>query len=121
MNKQREKQKQENQKLLKEIDALKNQIKVQNSLFLKTSKELEDQCNTTMNEAIKIHEKCDYKTHSKGLLRMHKESNPGIKQTFQNHMLGFEFDIERHTEILKTMEEEVDTIKCRQCEFKSCS
>ena len=52
---------------------------------------------------------------------MHKESNHGIKQTFHNLILGFEFDIERHTEILQTMEEEVDTIKCGQCEFKSCS
>ena len=59
--------------MLKEIDALKNQIKVQNSLFLKTSKELEDKCNTTMNEAIKIHEKSLKDTFDESLDKLKEE------------------------------------------------
>ena len=38
--------------------------------------------------------KCDFVSHSKGLLRKHR---------FQNHVLGFEIDLQKHIEVSKVM------------------
>ena len=56
--------------------------------------------------------KCDFESHSEGLLRMHKEEDHKIKQTFVNLVLGFESDIQNHIEVLKAMDDEIDIIKC---------
>ena len=65
--------------------------------------------------------KCEFQTHSEGLLRRHKETEHNLKQTMVNLILGFECDIEKHVEVLKTMGEEEETIKCDQCEYKTHS
>jgi hypothetical protein len=41
--------------------------------------------------------KCDFVSHSEGLLRKHR---------FQNHVLGFEIDLQIHTEVPKAMGDE---------------
>ena len=65
--------------------------------------------------------KCDYESHSEGLLRLHKERDHQIKQTFQNVVLGFKCDVRSHVVVLKSMDEPTDTLKCDSCEFKTCS
>ena len=52
---------------------------------------------------------------------MHKEKDHQIKQTFQNLVLGYESDLRDHIEVLKPMEESIDTIKCDECDHKTCS
>ena len=59
--------------LIKKKQNQENQIKDQNSLFLKTSKELEDTCNTTMNLAIKIHDKSLKDTFDESLDKLKEE------------------------------------------------
>ena len=39
----------------------------------------------------------------------------------QNLVLGFESNIQRHVEILKTIGDEIDTIDCSKCDFKTLS
>jgi hypothetical protein len=39
----------------------------------------------------------------------------------QNFVFGFEFDVRRHVEILEKMGEEIDTIKCKKCDYKTVS
>ena len=51
-----------------------------------------------------------------GDVRDHK-----IKQTFQNLVLGYECDFQGHVEVLKPMDEPIDTLKGSKCEYKSCS
>ena len=65
--------------------------------------------------------KCDFESHSEYLLRMHKEKDHNIKQTFQNLVLGYEYDVNSHIEVLKPMEEPIDIINCRKCNYKCCS
>jgi hypothetical protein len=52
---------------------------------------------------------------------MHKEKDHRIKQTFQNLVIGYEIDFQGHVEVLKPMDEPIDTLKCSKCEYKSCS
>jgi hypothetical protein len=47
--------------------------------------------------------KCDFVSHSEGLLRKHR---------FQNHVLGFEIDLQKHIEVPKAMGDEVYTSMC---------
>ena len=65
--------------------------------------------------------KCDFETHSEGLLRMHKVKDHNLKETFQNIVLGFEFDLERHIQVLTAMGEDINTKKCDECEYKTSS
>ena len=51
--------------------------------------------------------KCDFVSHSEGLLR---------KDRFQNHVLGFEIDLQKHIEVPKAMGDEVYTSKCDICD-----
>ena len=77
--------------------------------------------NCGLDVKFKICRKCDFETHSEYILRMHKERDHNIKQTFQNLLLGYECDLQSHIEVLKPMEEPIDTINCTECDFKSCS
>ena len=77
--------------------------------------------NCGLDTKYKTCRKCDFETHSEYLLRMHKERDHNLKQTFQNLVLGYECDIGSHLEVLKPMEEPIDTVKCAECDFKSCS
>ena len=65
--------------------------------------------------------KCDFETHSEYLLRIHKERDHNLKQTFQNLQLGYDCDLKAHIEVLKPMEEPIDTSKCPECYLKFCS
>lgn len=65
--------------------------------------------------------KCDFETHSEGLLRQHKVTNHHIKETNQNIILGYEFDMQRHVKVLEAMEVGLDTFKCQECVFKTHS
>ena len=62
--------------------------------------------------------KFDFKPHSEGLLRRHRQIDHHLKETMQNLVLSFEFDIRRHVEILETLGYEIDTIKCNKCDYK---
>ena len=56
--------------------------------------------------------KCDFVSHSEGLLRKHR---------FQNHVLGFEIDLQKHIEVPKAMGDEVYTSQCDICDYKASS
>ena len=56
--------------------------------------------------------KCDFVSHSEGLLRKH---------SFQNHVLGFEIDLQEHIEVPKAMGDEVYTSKCDICHYIASS
>ena len=45
-------------------------------------------------------EKCEYKSHSEGLLREHNLSKHKNKETKENIILGYEFDMQRHLRVL---------------------
>jgi hypothetical protein len=51
--------------------------------------------------------KCDFVSHSEGLLRKHR---------FQNHNLGFEIHLQKHIEVPKAMGVEVYASKCDICD-----
>ena len=51
-------------------------------------------------------------SHSEGLLRKHR---------FQNHVLGFEIDLQKHIEVPKAMGDEVYTCECDICDYKASS
>ena len=65
--------------------------------------------------------KCNFETHSEGHLRQHKVSNHNTKETKQNIILGYEFDMQRHVTVLEAMEEGLDKFKCAQCSFRTHS
>ena len=65
--------------------------------------------------------KCDHKTHSEGHLRQHKVSNHKSKETKQNIILGYEFDMQRHLKVLELMEEGLHKFKCEECDFATHS
>ena len=77
--------------------------------------------NCGLDVKYKTCRKCDFETHSEYLLRIHKERDHSIKQTFQNLILGYECDLQSHIEVLKPMEEPIDTFKCTECDLKLCS
>ena len=69
-------------------------------------------------------DKCQFKSHSQGLLRMHKQKKHNSNDTFVNIIEGFKNDIEDHVRTLEAMCEEDDVInrmKCDQCEYKNNS
>ena len=61
--------------------------------------------------------KCDHKTHSEGHLRQHKVANHKSKETKQNIIFGYVFDMQRHLKVLKLKEEGLQTFKCEECDF----
>ena len=65
--------------------------------------------------------KCDFVSHSEGLLRKHRVEYHKLNETFQNHFLGFEINIPKHIEVLKAMGDEVYTTKCDKCDYKVSS
>ena len=65
--------------------------------------------------------KCDYESHSEGLLRLHRVNDHKLKETFQNLVLGFQCDVREHIELLNSMSETSENFKCDTCEYKTCS
>ena len=64
-------------------------------------------------------DKCEHKTHSEGLLREHQKNKHNIKESQQNIIKGFEFDMQRHLSVLELMEEGLDKYKCEKCIYKT--
>ena len=65
--------------------------------------------------------KCDFVTHSEGILRKHKVNIHKIKESNENIILGFKSDFQSYCELLETMDEEPEEVKCKECEFKITS
>ena len=65
--------------------------------------------------------KCDFVSHSEGLLRKHRNEDHKLKDSFQNLVLGYEIDLKKHIEVLQAMGEEIYIINCDECEFKASS
>ena len=59
--------------------------------------------------------KCEYETHSLGLLRNHNKTVHKLKESFQNILIGFENDMRAHLYLLETMKEPTNKFKCDQC------
>ena len=65
--------------------------------------------------------KCDYETHSEGVLRLHKVEDHNTKESKENIIIGFKNDIEEHIKFLNEMEEKLKEIKCDQFSFMTHS
>ena len=65
--------------------------------------------------------KCDYTSHSEGLLRLHKVNIHKIKESHEKIVLGFQSDFQGYCDLLETMDEEPAKVKCKECEFKITS
>ena len=63
--------------------------------------------------------KCEFVTHSEGILRKHKVNVHKVKESYENIILCFKTDFQSFCQLLKTMDEEPTTIKCNECEFKT--
>jgi hypothetical protein len=59
---------------------------------------------------IKKCKKCDFVPHSQGILR---------KTSFQNHVLEFKIDLQKHKKVPKAIGDEVYTSKCDICDCKA--
>ena len=69
-------------------------------------------------------EKCKFKTHSQGLLKIHKQKKHTSNDTFEDIVDGFKNDIEDHVRTLEAMCEDEDVIykmKCDKCEYRNNS
>jgi hypothetical protein len=56
--------------------------------------------------------KCDFETHSKGILRKHKRTTHQLKESSLNIILGFKIDIQNYVYILETIGEELNQLSC---------
>ena len=68
--------------------------------------------------------KCQFKSHSQGLLKIHKREKHGTNETFENVIEGFKNDIEDHVRTLEAMCEDDKVIyrmRCQKCDFKNNS
>ena len=77
--------------------------------------------NCGLDVTFKTCRKCDFESHSEYLLRIHKERDHNLKQTFQNLVLGYESDLQSHIEVLKPMDEDININKFTECDCKTCS
>ena len=80
-----------------------------------------DRTNSCLDMTSKKCKKCDYETFSEGTLRVHKVDIHKLKETKENIVLGYQNDVREHLEILKAMEDNLFSIKCDQCNFKTHS
>ena len=65
--------------------------------------------------------KCDFETHSLGILRKHNKDTHQLKESTENIIIGFKSDIRSYVYILETMGEELNIIICEKCDFKTNS
>ena len=65
--------------------------------------------------------KCELEVHSEGLLRRHKVRVHDAKEIKQNFILGFEYDMQRYSEVLKNNGKGIQHIKCESCDYKTFS
>ena len=66
--------------------------------------------------------KCDFESHSVGLLRRHKVAIHNMKETYENIIIGFEFDVDTNIEVMKAMDEgDIKFFKCENCDFNTHS
>ena len=59
--------------------------------------------------------KCEFATHSEGLLRRHNTLIHEIKETKLNIMLGFEIDMQKYEKLLECMGEGSTKYECDEC------
>ena len=67
---------------------------------------------------------CEFKSHSQGLLSIHKHEKHKSNDTFETIVEGFKNDIENHIRTLEAMCEDDDVIngmKCDKCKFRNNS
>ena len=95
----------------KSLEAFENDCKIFGEL----------RSNCGLDVTFKTCRKCDFESHSEFLLRLHKERDHNIKQTFQNLVLGYEYDLQYHIEVLKPMDEPIETLKCSECDYITCT
>ena len=84
-----------------------------------TKKFLEVRINCGLDTESQKCKKCDFVSRSEGLLRKHRVEDHKLKETFQNMLLGYEIDLQKHIEVLQAMDEDIYTTKCDKCEFKA--
>ena len=65
--------------------------------------------------------KCDFVSHSEGLLRKHRVEDHKLKETYQNRVLGYEIDLNKHIEVLAAMGHDIYTSQCNKCDHKASS
>ena len=65
--------------------------------------------------------KCYFEIYSEGLLRQHKVQIHSLKESPENIFLGFKNDLIEHVNLLKSMEDDVKLIRCKDCEFETYS
>jgi hypothetical protein len=79
-------------------DIKANSAELKLELGLSLAKVLEVRQKYGMDVGSQKCKKCDFVLHSEGLLRKHR---------FQNHVLGFEIDLQKHIEVPQNMDDEV--------------
>ena len=63
--------------------------------------------------------KCEFDTHSEGMLRRHKVLiHDSGKETNQNIIIGFEADVQRHYKVLESKGKSLENFKCEECDYK---
>ena len=63
--------------------------------------------------------KCEFETHSEGMLRRHKVIiHDSGKETNQSIILGFEADVQRHCKVLESKGKSLENFKCEECDYK---
>ena len=63
--------------------------------------------------------KCEFYTHSEGMLRRHKVLiHDSGKETNQNIIIGFEADVQRHYKVLESKGKSLENFKCDECDYK---
>ena len=68
--------------------------------------------------------KCQFKSHSQGLLKIHKREKHGTNETFENVIEGIKNDIEDHVRTLEAMCEDDKVfyrMTCQKRDFKNNS
>jgi DNA-directed RNA polymerase subunit M/transcription elongation factor TFIIS len=69
-------------------------------------------------------DKCKFKSHSQGLLKIHKQKKQTNNDTFEDVVEGFKNDIEDHIRTLEAMCEAAEVfykMKCDKCEYRNNS
>ena len=68
-------------------------------------------------------DKCNFATHSKGVLKMHERDTHAAKLSFKDILYGFEVDEEFFKMLIETMYEgekkDIPSVKCGKCSFNS--
>ena len=82
---------------------------------------LEDRNDLGRDVYSKKCKKCDYETHSEGVLRVHKVEDHKLKESKENIIIGFNNDVKDHIAILTELQENLNNVRCDQCDFTTHS